>query len=179
MSLHNEVLRIMDFSSSYIDLAYAEANKKLSGTHMEVNGKINLVFKVSMGGLEVQDMYGSAGELDPDDVESLNVFLPETGIYVIKNNIIYLTKRAQRQWRKSYHPDIYRVINIFGSVGSNVVPYNLHNKTPVVMHYFNNGIYYLDRKVGQFTDGELSILDADFECETVTFMENNGYAVSV
>lgn len=140
--LEQEILRILDFDSAYLTTALNEASgkEKLANTAMIVNGKVGLVKEIYPEKGQVHVLFPDGGRIVT--VSSLEVFLPETGIYYHKNFAVYIEKLAKKQWKKSFHADFYKIKSFNGSPPDNDID------LVTFLHTAKNIPFYLS-KVGR------------------------------
>lgn len=113
MSLQTCLVDLLDLPRSY---AFKEANSKLSQTYMFVNKELVFIHNIEETYLEVITKEGSenGGEtsmIRADKVESLEPWLPKTGVYTSKSTgeAIFLYRRPVRQWKRSFSHSFYTV----------------------------------------------------------------------
>lgn len=90
---------------------YAEAHKKLVGTWCVVNGKCVKIDNVDSSGVVFQDEAGKQHALAGNKVDSFNLWLPEAGLYPLKDKgyAWLIVKVPKRQWLRSYSGSYYKV----------------------------------------------------------------------
>jgi hypothetical protein len=101
------VKRIEEILDLTGDIALHEANKKLVNTVMFLNGKLEYIIEFHWDFNKVSYLnYDSlVKEGDPLNVavKSLEVFMPETGLYSSSEfGYIYINKVPKKQWAKSF-----------------------------------------------------------------------------
>ena len=73
-----------------------EAAKKFNYTYLVINGKCQLVKDIISSGIDADDFYR------PEDIESIEIWMPKAGIYQYNlNHYLYLYRLPRRQWLKS------------------------------------------------------------------------------
>lgn len=110
MSLISELQCILDLKEPQ-----GEAEKKFAKTYMLVNGEIVYVAGFNWNEQCLLTSTPNGGVLSYE-VDSLEVFLPETGIYLlnIKKDVIpvFIQKIPKRQWLKSFSNSFYRMTHL-------------------------------------------------------------------
>jgi hypothetical protein len=110
--LLREAGRILDLDPhQYVSTIISEADKKekLRNTYMFVNGKLEYVSKFYWNDNIIGVYNMEEAEATPVNVETLEPWLPLSGMYVSEDFSLYLTKRPHKHWRKSFSPDNYRL----------------------------------------------------------------------
>lgn len=147
--LLRELVRIMDLEDPT-----DEARKKLERTWMVVNGELLFIKEFFFDDSCVFTQDPGTGEDIAVIVETLDVFLPEAGLYPIANgNILYINKIPKRQWLKSYHDSFY-TCKVIGSVrnATPVLPQIVGKNKQDIAVDKNQGIWYWDTLIGHVKD---------------------------
>lgn len=174
---HKLLSIILDLPS--LGLVMQEAPGKLAGTIMLVNGNLTQVNKVREEGLVLGDEGNPVGALLPgDQITSLEVWLPRTGIYSEKEGRrkVFLQRVPYRQWRRSFHPSFYSAKWLPTNFGFlNVDPQSR-------VEYWSDAagnVWYMTNKVAVFqNDYTLICLDSRFEQELRDFVRDNPFALT-
>jgi hypothetical protein len=168
--LETELMRIMDFPND-LSKAYHEAqsNNKLRNTYMVVNGELAYIkdFDIAKNNIIGGNKLTDGTKLIP--VKSLEVWLPEIGIYNVPNNPTFLFRFAQKQWRKSFSWDFYAVKSIGTSLTYSNDPYALFKQEPEKIALLNNKIYFYTTLVAELVQVEDGVLI--FKYVDTTFAE--------
>jgi hypothetical protein len=107
MSLAKCLSQVLDLP---VAIAAKEAQSKLSQTYMLINGE--LIFVQEASGTYLETLRGrSSKTFGESDVDTLEVWLPKTGVYYRKgtNQAVLLSRRPMRQWKRSFSPSFYGV----------------------------------------------------------------------
>lgn len=147
--LFRELVRIMDLEDP-LD----EVKRKLSRTWMIVNGELKFIreFFINDGLVVVED--DLTDKQSTIIVKTLDIFLPEAGLYPIANgNILYINKIPKRQWLKSYSDSFY-TCKVIGSVRDKIaaLPQIVGKKKQDIAVDKNQDIWYWDVPIGHVKD---------------------------
>jgi hypothetical protein len=147
MMLEKELCRIMDFPND-IGKAYHEAvaNNKLRGTFMIVNNVLAYIKDFDVGGNTVSCSVKPDGPTMDLVVNSLELYLPETGVYAIGKQPTMLWRVPHKQWRKSFSWDFYSATGISNSTCSDVYKFFGLQAQKIIEH--NNKIYFYTKEIG-------------------------------
>lgn len=150
-----------------------EANKKLLKTYMVVNGKIVRVteFHTTINAVTISNDFGS----DTIAVKSLEVWLPDAGLYQLNNGqLLQINKAPKRQWAKSFTNDYYST-KLISNPGYGKKKYqtseevfnNIRNQKALDIATDAYGyIYYLSNNIGEVKDSySVMCHKGDFEQE--------------
>lgn len=111
--LESEICRILNFPEKYLGVAKSEAvdKAKLRNTWMYLNGKLSYIHAMELSGSIVVSE-SKVGEVMPVQVETLEAFVPQAGLYATKGGLLSVTKKAAKSWAKSFKPDNYRIFDV-------------------------------------------------------------------
>jgi len=101
------------------DWAAKESPSKLGETYLFLNDILVFVNGINGDGITFSTPSGTMHTFtDEDQVDSLKVWVPETGVYFKKGSdeAVFLQRRPLRQWRKSFSPSFYELNFIGGKV---------------------------------------------------------------
>ena len=144
--LFKELTRIMDLTHPE-----EEAKKKLSKTYMILNGKVAFISEFSIGHNQVVVYDNFTAKSDIVTVETLKTFLPEAGLYQLKNGNLYLLlKIPKRQWLKSFSYTFYKMVCLYEECPQAYEPLNdIYNISKKDIAVSGNGIiYYWGKAIG-------------------------------
>ena len=149
-------------------LAVNEARSKLSDTFLIVNGKLVYVENINEDRMQIlqegqTDEYVS---LRGRDIETLEFWLPISGIYMIEGVPVHLWKLPKRQWRKSFS------WNYYASSHGSVNAYKLFDSKPMELYRLKNDLMYYDLAIGRFSGGEVTLTIPEFEFEANLYKEH-------
>jgi len=150
MSLITELRRIMDMPNPN-----DEADRKLTKCFMLVNGEIRYVTEYlhEKGGLTYYDH--KVDKKVSVVVKTLDVFLPEAGVYKCEDTYIYVTKKPMRQWQRSISEGFYSVEDFItgsGRMTTDVVSKIYKGKKVDIWVSPNAKLYYKNHNVGYVKD---------------------------
>jgi len=137
-----------------LETPYDEAQKKLQGTMMFVNGELKEIHKFYFDERVVQTIDHLTGNAATEKVETLEVYLPESGVYASPYGFhVIITKIPKRQWLKSFHSSFYRV-SVVGDTGncSNILASVSKAKKLNIFVDSKGYIYYWNRLIGYIKD---------------------------
>jgi hypothetical protein len=149
--LEMELQRIMDLPNPS-----EEAKKKLEGTYMIVNGTLEYVRELFINSSQLVSYDKRTDESSLINVHTLEVFLPEAGLYPLNSgNIVFLQKVPKRQWMKSYTENYYKK-DIIGTahITSDVVKDLLGKKRQDIAVDTERNIWFWNKKIGYIKDSE-------------------------
>lgn len=151
MSIKKCVADVLDLPST---IAMKEAPSKLGQTYMFVNGMLMYVNEIDESRLYVSSSHeiGAKSSIDGDDVESLKLWLPKTGVYFKKDSTkaVLLRRLPMRQWRRSFSTSFYEVLYLDDEAFSlSKVDPNTHKEFWVKP---NKTIMYMENTVGYIKD---------------------------
>jgi hypothetical protein len=147
-------------------IALNEARAKLRDTIMRIDGHLMSVATMDFGTLVVHDKDGNGYDLSGDDIKTLEFFLPESGVYFIKDTPIALVKIPKRQWKKSFNWSFYEASKTF-----NICELDESKCHEIYLH--KGTVYYLTTPIGKYqarTD-KFICLNSVFENELNTFIK--------
>jgi len=140
-----------------LDKPMEEANRKLRKTYMIVNG---IVLKVSDFDIPYNIIHyinPNSGDVEHVKVDTLQVFLPETGLYPLSNGqLLYVNKVPKRQWNKSFTFEYYSADNI-GEMNPKATKYRAKEQVLTEICYskpsdiaidYTGNIYYGSNVIG-------------------------------
>lgn len=113
------IYKLLDFDEGTPkDLVLDEFDKKFGNTYCLVNGRIETIAFLRNGSLLTR--YKEENCLYNEDTPvTIEPFLPETGLYQNgSTQLYYLYRIPNRQWKKSFHTENYRVAALYGSFTS-------------------------------------------------------------
>lgn len=152
-----------------INLTLTEAIKKLQGTYMALNGELVYVSSIDENSIIVKSRYGTGAYIE-EDVESLEVWLPETGISIISpTNRVFVYKYPEKQWHKSFNYNFYSTSLLDESCDEWEIPYLIYEKGIIKTnkpYIFKTMIWYLDKQIGTLFENKITVTDGRFfqEC---------------
>lgn len=157
MSLLEELQRIMDMPNPT-----DEADKKLTKCYMVVNGEIKYVYSYlhDKGGLSFYDR--ATDKKHAIVVKTLDVFLPESGIYKCEDTYIQVVKKPVRQWQRSMSENFYTVQDLLtgnGRMDSVVLTKIFKGKKVDVWVSSEANIYYKNSRIGFIKDEDTLICE--------------------
>lgn len=168
--LISEVCRILDFPLEYQDLALKEAiqKEKLLNTWMFVNGELHFINTLDYTNGTIYDGNNII------QVYSLEPWNPETGLYSYNNNLVFLSKKTNKQWQKSFNPNHYTVKYLHTSGCS--VPYEILSKLePETMHEHGEIIYFYDKSIGLISPNKVvKCIHPQFYQELIDYSNRKG-----
>lgn len=91
-----------------------ESKRKLYGTHMIVNGNLELIVSFNFPKNVVVVFNKKTSRNKNIICKSISVWLPETGLYPLeKGNCLLITRLPKRRWNSSFHIDLYKLKFIY------------------------------------------------------------------
>lgn len=168
-NLEIALCKIMGFSPEHKSLAISEAinKEKLIGTFMRINGKVGYVHSLLTSSNTIKADFGGLTDVpQPQEVpvDTLDVFLPETGIYEVDQGIgVGVLKTPMKQWKKSFSPSFYKVTTLDGKPRSDLV-YQLNTARKVPFIFSMTGVIYagISIKIGTYNFLSKEILLTDY-----------------
>lgn len=178
MSAITEFSRIMDLPPS--GLLFEEVRKKLIKTYVIMNDTPVYLLSIDEDySLEYIEREGIESTVQCDDVHTIEVFMPPSGIYNTERGTMYLWKTGDRQWRKSFCNDIYRYQYLPHSppLPDTLRIVNLIHRSapPSDWALSKDTIFLFNKKVATFSDGNMTLLAHDLEDDVFNFMRSVGY----
>jgi hypothetical protein len=171
MSLEKELQRVMDMQNPW-----DEAKKKLLETWCIVNGAPFYLRDFSSMST-VEGKFSGVDKQAEITVETLEVFLPESGLYpTTKGNACLVIKKPKRQWQKSFNENFYTVMMI-GNVGTqpkNYIEEIAKSKRVDIFKDKSGDIYYWETKIGRVEKNTLICFDKNFEQELKDWRRDGG-----
>lgn len=109
------IYKLLDFEENVPpELVKDEFKKKYSDTLCLINGRLELIRNYRNDTLFTR--YKDIECVYTDTPITIQPFLPETGLYQKDQTLLFYVYRIpQRQWKKSFHSDNYKIVNIYGS----------------------------------------------------------------
>lgn len=176
--LIEEVCRILDFPLGRADLAIKEGfsspSSKLYGTWMFVNGELTYISGCC---LESNSIMNDKANLIA--VETLEPWLPESGIYTDGETYVYISKRTHKHWQKSYKEANYNTTFLGDSFEFDIT--KLAKSKPQKLITLRGNIYYERYLVGYFKDKEVQCINPFLYQELIDYSSrrNLGWNVSL
>lgn len=104
MSLHEAIYKAMDYEKEIpAHIAYEEFNRKLGDTYCLLNNKVVFIKHTNADSLTCVDLDLQQDIVFPaNTVHSLEILKPKPGLYLSNNNLYFLRKLPERQWKKSF-----------------------------------------------------------------------------
>jgi hypothetical protein len=138
-----------------------EAHKKLYNTWMIVNGNPGKITGISETILEIYSLNQTHTQLESNEVKSLEIWMPQTGIYQYQGKTMLLLKNPKKQWRKSFNIDLYSGMckNINSEL--EIVKFIWLGEFKENFWKTDNAAYYQDMKIGNIDKNGKLILDCD------------------
>lgn len=94
------ILKLMDFSKEYADLAYTEFIHKYTGSFLKINNKhVVILVKGTNTGLFTETI-----NIPLNKITSIEPVFPKIGLYTVYNSLVYVYKYAKRQYTKGCAP---------------------------------------------------------------------------
>jgi len=168
--LHQHLSRIMDLPYPHCN---KEASKKLSDTWCVVNGELVLVSDITDDSILIvkPPKMTTTFTLTDEDVKSFEVWLPQSGVYLVDNIPIFVMKKPFRQWRKSFSLSFYTVFDFYYTELNlkDVLP-KLYNTKPCPLGFWKsktNELFYFHTKIGDYIHGNYININNLFEQEVI------------
>lgn len=161
-TLKEHLERILDFPAGGAGVR-AEAHSKLAETYMMVNGELALVKE--FGSTEMLIVTRGSPRKLVSDIQSLDVCLPETGVYFTKDRkgALFLSRLPKRQWKRSLSGTFYKIEELIGSANL----FSLDYSSP---HSFwispKGNVYHMCEKVGHLDQTNKEVI-----CTKETFLQ--------
>lgn len=150
-----EILDIDD-----LQLCESEAKSKLEETYMVLNGSVVKIYEFfpHANVIRISDENGQEEKL----VETLEVFLPEVGVYFPTLIPTLLKKSPIKKWKKSFNFGLY---TFQGAVSEAYVDqvYKFHKCTPVHLFDYKEAVYFDDKKVGKYNPFTSTVTCTNFD----------------
>lgn len=150
MKIIDSLVKIMDLPANW---ALKEAQAKLQDTDMLIDGKLYYIYEIGQDYIRAGD--GEGNEPVFREVSSLEVWLPETGVYFHKysGSPIFLQRKPLRQWKKSFSSDFYKISFPKGSF-----PFSVLEVDPTIRREFwvdaEGTIWHYESVVGYIKDSQ-------------------------
>lgn len=176
--LESEICRILDFSETYLQLALKEAinKQKLQDTYMFVNGELRFIDILIPGENSVVcSSYDSGSQ--KIEVDSLEVWNPETGIYSCEECSVVLLKKPIKQWKKSFHPNNYTyTVTKYGKMGeTSEVFIKVAKEKPEIFSVIKNKFFMYGNILSVVKDNCIvSPLPPAYQIEATKFLQEKG-----
>ena len=173
-NLVKEICRILDFPETRWEKAVNEASGgKLNDCWLIVNDTLEYVesFAFDSGVVVVSTPKGA----EVREVETLEVWNPETGLYTHDGVTLLLIKKAAKQWKKSFNPNHYVIQQIKGSSiipWSDLYPFFVGQK-PKQFLISDKLVYFYDKKIGAVKNGIVTVSDM-YKQEVFDFIKREG-----
>ena len=159
MGLLNCLSEVMDLPVQY---ASKEAESKLVDTFMFVNDELTYIWAISDAYLGIGEGVHKK-ELRENDVKSLAVWVPKTGVYFAKKTgePVFLQRKPLRQWRRSFTPHFYNISFPLGGVGFPIRDVDTESCRDIWVAR-DKSIYYMLKKVGFVKDSSSIVCNEEF-----------------
>ena len=176
--MHVKLYPIMELSCP--DQCEKEAKKKLVGTYIRINGTIGQVESITNTRLLIVHET-AAVEYRVEDIESIEVVLPEPGMYLYTKNkdtiILQITKSTSKQWRKSFNYDLYRISDRFDCMYDGYALDKLVKLHDVYLH--QGSIWHQYTKIGDYQGKKVTLYDDTFKQELKDIYGYQEEAISI
>lgn len=176
--LIEEVCRILDFPPERADLAlkegFSSSSPKLYDTWMFVNGELTYIGGFDSASSSIMDEKGNLIK-----VETLEPWLPESGIYTDGKTYVHISKRTHKHWHKSYRDANYNTTFLGDS--SELDRTKLAKSKPQKLIALRGTIYYERCVVGYIEDKEVKCINPSLYQELIDYSSrrNLGWNVSL
>lgn len=177
MCLETELRRVMDMASPW-----DEAKKKLTGTWVIINKEPCYFIEIVDVDENLVHVQGTKGEKKHVKVETLDTFLPESGLYPLSNGqLLLMVKKPKRQWKKSFSDDFYsyKAIGKKTNLPKGWLADVYSNKVSDIACDKEGHIYFWENLIGRRSKDTIICLDNNFEQELLDWRRNyanNGIA---
>lgn len=169
--MYEELCRVLDFPLDYYDKALYEANNgKLNSTWMEVNGELMYVDCFSDSGMAIVQTEKGGKSVE---VETLELWNPDTGIYSDGKKVLALKKKTGKQWKKSFNINNYFALELNQTINYSDFYSKIYKQKPKQFANIDGHIYFNTTKVGQIKNGEL-VAKEIYKPELLKFLEKEG-----
>ena len=162
-NLITEAGRILDLDPHLYKstiISEADHKEKLRNTYMFVNGTLRYVskFRWEDNGIDIYDL--TKDSITTVDVETLEPWLPLSGMYVTDKFAVHLVKKAHKHWRKSFYADNYvlNFITILSSSVEKILYTTMATLQPEKMAVVKNHIYLEGKSIGKIDKNGVVIL---------------------
>lgn len=176
--LIEEVCRILDFPLERLDLAlkegFSSSSPKLYDTWMFVNGELTYISGYDLTSNSIMDEKGKLIV-----VETLEPWLPESGIYTDGKAHVHISKRTHKHWQKSYKDSNYITTFLGDSFEFDMT--KLAKSKPQKLIALSGNIYYERWLVGYIEDKEVQCINPSLYQELIDYSSrrNLGWNVSL
>lgn len=148
------------------NLAISEGKSKFQDTYMYLNGKLTYIEQISEERIVTIPNQGDHTSVRGRDIDSIDVWLPLTGIYMIRGNPVHLWKIPKRQWKKSFS------WNYYTSNHGTVDVYALNSAVRMELFRFKNNLMYYDLIIAEFKGNEIIPIIPEFNREIELYKEH-------
>lgn len=157
-----------------------EARLKLIGTYMEVNEELKYIYDICEGTLFVGGIEDVV--VTPvNDITSLSIFLPESGVYKTeKGDYILIERQPLRQWKKSYQATLYKrnILHVEGPINTETYLASLlFNAKRYEMFILKDRLHYMDKPIGKVKDGVIFITDNNYYQEALDWNKEGKWQI--
>lgn len=169
--LMKELQRVFDMKEPW-----DEAKKKLHETWVIVNGEPVKILEFYGTDSSIVDAKQTNGEIKAISVETLELFLPESGIYSDGKVGLLVVKLPKRQWQKSFSDLFYKVRTVTKEaalIPKNYLDIIYKGKRQDIFVDGKKNIWFWENLVGKIDKGNIVCLDMNFEQELRDWSRDN------
>lgn len=160
-TLLKELKRIIDLKEPL-----EEAKKKLTDTYMLVNGRVAFVRSFDNADDNIIFITDTqTGEHLNEDVKTLDVWLPETGVYKLKDGYCaYITKIPKRQWAKSFNRNFYKakILGLEKDLSTSRYTEVANSVRESITNDIGGNIWFLNKRIGIISNKTVTCLDKNY-----------------
>lgn len=166
--------RVLDLPYKWV---FKEAQTKLNETRMFLNGALVYIVSISQDhGVMYKFLISPTKDYAPllmqaSDVSSLEVFLPQSGIYrTTSGQVVMLTKNPIRQWKRSYNNGIYNYTCLVGDTDLYPEELIIDSRTDIWVSPKNHILYY-DIIIGEVVGKTIFCTNKLYEQELIDWIK--------
>ena len=143
-----------------ISMVNQEAQHKFCDTYMNLNGYCVRIVDIDSDNLVTcEDNDGGTNHWEGCDIDLLEVWMPDSGVYKINSQYVTLHRVGKKQWKKSFSWDQYECS------GMNVLASNFFEKTPLDFYVKMKNLYFDDLIIAKIVGKKLTKINPCFQIE--------------
>lgn len=144
---------LLELPLSKEQLIRDEFNHKYLNTYMEINGDLYLLVNTEGEWFHCFDRNHLSIPINSKDVGFIKPFLPETGLYIVGKNLIFLSRTSRKQWRKSFNSDMYSAYTLANTaINWNTLPFDLFGAKAKHFAVVDNQVLFEEVNIGTYNE---------------------------
>ena len=156
-------MNVLDHFNNLLNLPIQQVNQeaqhKFCDTYMNLNGYCLKIADIDCNNLVVMDNDGETSHYEGCDIDLLEAWMPDSGVYKLGSGYTTLHRVGKKQWKKSFSWEQYECH------GLNVLPSHFFGKTPLDFYVKMKGLYFDNLLIAKVQNKKLIKINTCFQIE--------------